>query len=99
MDIFAKKVFRLFEPFHVRLPSKFRKNAGIQNFFAEKTLWVSKNEEFYADFESAGEVLKSFIRKKLFTKMCRKYALFSHVCHICFANNFLYAFFLTFHQI
>ncbi len=88
--MFAKKVFRLFEPFR-----KFRKNAEIKNFFCKKTIWVSKNEEFYADFESAGDGLKSSIRKKLFTKCVENMHFYCFLMFVTFVLliTFVCAFF------
>jgi hypothetical protein len=48
-----KNVFRFFTPFRLRLTSKLAKNANmIKKFFYKNAIWISKNTEFYADFES-----------------------------------------------
>ncbi len=43
----------------------------------KNSMWVSKNAEFHADFESVEKVLKKWTPKKLLAKTWRKYALFS----------------------
>ncbi len=64
-------------------------NKSKKKFLLKNWIWVSKNAEFHADFES---VLKKCTKKKLLAKMWRKQALFSlftHVRQTFFAYNFL----------
>ncbi len=59
--------------------SKFTKSANKSNnkkFLLKNLIWVLKNAEFHADFESVEKVLKKS-PKKLLAKLLWKYALFS----------------------
>jgi hypothetical protein len=40
-----------------------------KNFFLQNAIWVSKNAEFNADFESVEKGLKKCTQKKLLAKM------------------------------
>jgi hypothetical protein len=62
------------------LQSKFTKSAMLiraKKFVFKNSIWVQKNAEFHADFESVEKSLKKCTRKKFFAKTHRKYALFS----------------------
>jgi hypothetical protein len=63
-------IFRFFEPFPAHLQSKSKKSANksYKNFFSKNSIWVSKNAEFHADFESVEKGLKEFTKKKLLAK-------------------------------
>ncbi len=68
-------------------------------FSLKNLIWVSKNAEFHADFESVEKVLKKCTIKKLLAKMWRKKALFHFL--LMFVKLFLLitffgAFFTTF---
>jgi hypothetical protein len=64
-----KKMFSFFYPFLPHLHSKFVKSTNmIKFFFFKKAIWVVKNAEFDADFESIEKVSKKLMRKKLSTK-------------------------------
>jgi hypothetical protein len=40
-----------------------------KKFLLKNSIWVSKNAEFHADFESVEKVLKNAPKKKLLAKM------------------------------
>jgi hypothetical protein len=62
-------IFHFFEPFRPLLTSKFAKNANmIGIFLRKKAIWVQKNAELYADFESVEKVSKKLLRKKVSAK-------------------------------
>ncbi len=74
---------------------------GAKQIFSLKNwMWVSKNAEFHADFESVEKVLRKCTIKKLLAKMWRKkpfFSLFTNVRQTFFAYNFfLMHFFTTF---
>jgi hypothetical protein len=52
------------------LASKFAKSANMTQkiFLLKNSMWVSKNAEFHADFESVEKVLKKFTKKKVTSK-------------------------------
>jgi hypothetical protein len=58
-------------------------------------MWVSKNAEFQADFESVEKVLKKCAKKvisKNVTEICTFFT-FTLVRQTCFADNFFLCFF------
>jgi hypothetical protein len=70
-----KKDFTFFEPLPAHLQSKFKKvliRATKKNFF-KNSIWVSKNAEFHAYFESVKKGLKKCTKKvisKNLTEIC-----------------------------
>ncbi len=105
LDTFIKKIFYFFELFCEHLQSKITKsvNKSKKRIYYENSIWVSKNAEFQADFESVEKVLKKSNKKKWFAKIWRIYALFLLLLLFvklvlllavfgAFFNNFLYGF-------
>jgi hypothetical protein len=66
-DSRLKKRFLVFWPFCARSASKFAKSANIttKKYFQLILIWVLKNAEFDADFESVEKVVQKFLRNKL----------------------------------
>ncbi len=96
-----KKDFPFFEPFPAYLQSKCTKSANKRQkyFFYKNSIWVSKNAEFHADFESVEKVLIKWTQKKLLEKTWRKYALFSLLLmfvKLVLLVTFFCAFFISF---
>jgi hypothetical protein len=76
--ILYKNRILLFELFCSHLPSKFRKSANMiqKIFLCTNSIWVSKRRILFW-FRIGWKNFKTFHRKKLWTKMWWKYALFS----------------------
>ncbi len=75
-----KKWFSVFLSRFLRICNQSFKKVLIRakkKFLAKNLIWVSKNTEFHADFESVEKGLKKCTKKKLLAKTWRKYALFS----------------------
>jgi hypothetical protein len=77
------------------LKSKFTKSANKRKklFFIKNSIWVSKNAEFHAKFESVEKNLKKCTNQKLLAKMWRKYGLFHFFS--CSSNLFCLELFLV----
>jgi hypothetical protein len=60
-----KKYFEYFFPFFVRFHFKVGKNCRheLSKDFSKKLIWVSKDEEFDADFEFVGKLIKFLLTK------------------------------------
>jgi hypothetical protein len=101
LRLIHKKKISAFWAFPAHLQSKCTKSANKskKNFLVKNSIWVTKNAEFHADFESVEKGLKKFTQKKLLAKTWRKYALFSLLLmfvKLVLLVTFLVHFFTTF---
>ena len=67
-------------------------------FVIKNSIWVLKNAEFLADFESVEKVWKKMHNKKVISKNVTQkgpFSLFTHVRQTCFAYNFFCVQFFT----
>ncbi len=75
----------------MQLHSKFRKSANkSKKNLVKHSIWVSKNAEFHADFESVKRFVKNAPKKiisKNVTEICTFFT-FTHVRQTCFTFNF-----------
>jgi hypothetical protein len=90
LDIFTKYVYRFFEPFRLRLTSNFAKSANLN------VIWVLKNAEFDADFESIEKVAKRPKGKPLSAKRDRKWSDFYYCVQKFSAYNSFWVIFFHF---
>jgi hypothetical protein len=81
------------------LQSKFTKSAdkSKKKFYIKNSIWVSKNEEFHADFKSFEKMHhKKVISKNVMEKS--PFSLFTNVRQTFFAYNFFWCICLQFFQ-
>ena len=65
---------------------------------SKNSVWVSKNAEFHADFESVEKSVEKIFQKKVISKNVTEkctFFTFTHVRQTCFAYNFFLVHFFT----